>query len=171
MSINETDSCNNNGAAVNFNFGLNEEQAVKIKFELDSKKDLEIQDLDHVGLNEEQAVKFKVELDSTKDLKIQDLDQYVGLNGEQAVKFKIEVDSTKGLKTQDLDQYVPVLQDLNEANDSTQSEQQSVDFELDDIVWGKLSKHPYWPAIICVDETSDAYLSGKFNSFKLMIVG
>lgn len=59
----------------------------------------------------------------------------------------------------------PVQQDIEgvEHESSTPSHEKKNDFEIGDIVWAKIGRHPFWPSMVCIDPETNVYIKGSLG--------
>jgi len=59
----------------------------------------------------------------------------------------------------------PVQQNMEGVEDesSTPSNEKKNDFEIGDIVWAKIGRHPFWPSMVCIDPETNVYIKGSLG--------
>lgn len=62
----------------------------------------------------------------------------------------------------------PVQQNMEGVEDesSTPSNEKKNDFEIGDIVWAKIGRHPFWPSMVCIDPETNVYIKGSLENKK-----
>ncbi|XP_060857505.1 uncharacterized protein LOC132935070 isoform X2 [Metopolophium dirhodum] len=62
----------------------------------------------------------------------------------------------------------PVQQNMEgvEHESSTPSNEKKNDFEIGDIVWAKIGRHPFWPSMVCIDPETNVYIKGSLENKK-----
>lgn len=58
-----------------------------------------------------------------------------------------------------------VQQDMEgvEHETPTPSNEEKKDFEIGDIVWAKIGRHPFWPSMVCIDPETNVYIKGSLR--------
>nr|BAH72751.1 ACYPI007968 [Acyrthosiphon pisum] len=62
----------------------------------------------------------------------------------------------------------PVQQNMEgvEHKSSTLNNEKKKDFEIGDIVWAKIGRHPFWPSMVCIDPETNVYIKGSLGVHK-----
>jgi len=48
-------------------------------------------------------------------------------------------------------------------HESSTPSNEKKDFEIGDIVWAKLGRHPFWPSMVCIDPETNVYIKGSLG--------
>jgi len=58
----------------------------------------------------------------------------------------------------------PVKQNMEGVeHESSPTNGKKNDFEIGDIVWAKLGRHPFWPSMVCIDPETNEYIKGSLG--------
>lgn len=49
--------------------------------------------------------------------------------------------------------------EVNSIIDKSLTTNQNLDYKVGDIVWARIGKYPFWPSVVCIDPTSNTYIS------------
>lgn len=176
MANNDIGTSNNNSAARNLNFDFNDEHAKASKVE---QNDCSPPKVFNETINSESIPKWpKVmleKLSSLSDEKPKVGETEVALETDCAATVKSEpidelAESTDQPKTSE-ETFEETFEDrVASVPRSENNYPPNVDLQLADIVWGHVSRYPYWPAIICVEETTGVHNSGEFLVIDAMTI-